>query len=537
MKSIDSTLRAHLDLTVTSLCTLWRITRQDGIEIYLTDHDVDIPFDDGDGEQTYLSDEGYSRTAVTNNVGLSVDNMDMQGIFSSIGVKEDEIRVGLFDYAEVKVNIINWSDTSQGAIKMRRGRIGQVSLNPSGAFSAELRGLVSPLSQNIVTNYQSECRVDLGSTACGVPIRPSVRIDTELVLVGEFRRVATKVLTPIAWGNTVGNHSFENSTAGIDVSNISRWTIVSGEWDITTTVDGLSADDGSQFLRGGQNSTQSQILQDVTLASFGLDLDSVDAGNVTASFSIRRANTDINDTGRVLVTFLDSLGAPIGTIYDSGTETITPVDTWATRSASIVAVPTTTRQIRIQLYSNLVTGTQQDSCFDTLDLTFSDTSTSNTFQDIYENIHYECITAGTTSGTEPVFDTTEPNETIDGTVTFIARNAWTRDGYIHETTNKFNFQVTYTEPRAIDEWFSGGAIVIESGPNTGSVREIKSWVESGGLLEIFIPMPFEITPGTKVKIYPGCDKRHTTCRTKFTNILNFRGEPFVPGTDALGGTG
>ena len=39
--------------------------------------------------------------------------------------------------------------------------------------------------------------------------------------------------------------------------------------------------------------------------------------------------------------------------------------------------------------------------------------------------------------------------------------------------------------------------------------------------------------GTDVKLTPGCDKRRETCRDKFTNIVNFRGFPFIPGEDWL----
>jgi uncharacterized phage protein (TIGR02218 family) len=34
-------------------------------------------------------------------------------------------------------------------------------------------------------------------------------------------------------------------------------------------------------------------------------------------------------------------------------------------------------------------------------------------------------------------------------------------------------------------------------------------------------------------IIAGCDKTLAICRDKFDNIINFRGDPFVPGTDAL----
>jgi hypothetical protein len=31
----------------------------------------------------------------------------------------------------------------------------------------------------------------------------------------------------------------------------------------------------------------------------------------------------------------------------------------------------------------------------------------------------------------------------------------------------------------------------------------------------------------------GCDKRLATCIERLANVLNFRGEPYVPGSDAL----
>jgi uncharacterized phage protein (TIGR02218 family) len=31
----------------------------------------------------------------------------------------------------------------------------------------------------------------------------------------------------------------------------------------------------------------------------------------------------------------------------------------------------------------------------------------------------------------------------------------------------------------------------------------------------------------------GCDKRLETCRDRFANTLNFRGEPHLPGNDLL----
>lgn len=46
-------------------------------------------------------------------------------------------------------------------------------------------------------------------------------------------------------------------------------------------------------------------------------------------------------------------------------------------------------------------------------------------------------------------------------------------------------------------------------------------------------MPLAPVPGTRVMITQGCDKRAETCRSRFKNMINFRGEPHVPGTDFL----
>jgi uncharacterized phage protein (TIGR02218 family) len=41
-------------------------------------------------------------------------------------------------------------------------------------------------------------------------------------------------------------------------------------------------------------------------------------------------------------------------------------------------------------------------------------------------------------------------------------------------------------------------------------------------------VPEELLLSKEIKIFPGCDKTLETCYTRFCNVLNFRGEPFVP---------
>jgi len=532
MKTISAGLSAHLGLATTSITTICRVTRKDNSNFYFTEHDADIRFDDGDGEQTYKAETGYIRTAITNRTGLSVGNMDLTGIFSSDGFLENELRAGLFDNAEIKFSVVNWKDLTNGALKLRRGTIGEVNLSSTGIFVAELRGLTSPLSQTIVTRYQAECRTNVGSATCMVPIKKPALTRNLPVLAGEIFIVPTLPLTGINFSNIANNPVFVQDTAEVDIQSINSWEIIAGKWDITATIAGLAPYFGGQFLHGGETATQSHLRQDTDLSLFGLNLAAVDAGNVTVDFSVQRANSDVDDTGRVLVTFLDAAKAPIGTCYDSGTEEISPIGAWVARGASSVTLPTTTRHIRVDLFSNLVTGIQQNSAFDGVDMTLADLTTTNTFFDVHEDRLYRCVTAGTTGGTIPAYDKTLGNLTTDGTAVFIAQDAWTRAATITEIIDRVTMRIEVSDARAVDGWFNYGSVYIESGPNAGLVREVKAWSATGGLLELFIETPLQLYPGTKIKLYRGCDRRSSTCRGVFNNIINFQGEPF-----ALGRTG
>ena len=273
------------------------------------------------------------------------------------------------------------------------------------------------------------------------------------------------------------------------------------------------------------------MYQDVELEKLGVATADIDAGNFTLDFSIYRANSDVDDTGRVLVQFLDSAQAVISAAYDSTDEEITPVDTWTLRSVSAVAVPATTRYIRCTLSHTLVTGIQSDTCFDNIDATLRDRVGTNAFQEVYENRVYKVTTGRMTAGSQPTYDTTIGNTTTDGTAVLTAQDSFTRDGHVTDVVGNRTIQIDYSDSRAVDDWFNGGVIVFDAGENYGVVLEINDWTETDGVLQTFLDFPFAPVPGTPVHVYPGCDKRITTCNTLFSNAINFRGEPYVPSTD------
>lgn len=80
-----------------------------------------------------------------------------------------------------------------------------------------------------------------------------------------------------------------------------------------------------------------------------------------------------------------------------------------------------------------------------------------------------------------------------------------------------------------DGVLSFGRLRWLSGERRGLSAVIAS--QKGTQLRLTTSVP--VAPGTSVEVTEGCDKRAATCRTRFANIANFRGEPHLPGMDLL----
>jgi hypothetical protein len=346
MKAVATALAAHLAGDVTTLATCWRITRADGVVFRFTDHNRDLVVD---GE-LYEASAGYSRTAIANDAGMGVDNLDVEGVFESAAVTEEELRAGLFDWSEVRIFLVNWADPSMGVLRLRRGWFGEVVLTEQGVFRTELRGLTQALAQRIGELYSPECRADLGDHRCRVPVWPAVIARETAYALGDHVRVAT--------GSGSGSAAFKNRL-------------------------------------------------------------------------------------------------------------------------------------------------------------------------------YRCVVAGTTATEAPAYDTTVGEQTTDGTAVLEAVEAWSRGGVVTDVIDRASFSAVIDELRATDGWFAGGVLTWESGANTGRSIEVKAWTQTTGRVELLLPMGYPISPGDVFRIHPGCDKRLDTCFSRFANILNFRGEPYVPGQDLL----
>lgn len=153
-----------------------------------------------------------------------------------------------------------------------------------------------------------------------------------------------------------------------------------------------------------------------------------------------------------------------------------------------------------------------------------------------QGVIFECTTAGTSGGTQPAFDLTPPNTTADGSVVWTARTAWTRPATIETVSDSTNFLlVSDVIATYADAWFEGGVCIWDTGANAGVVREIIGWTQATRGLALLAPPPFTPAAGDVLRLQPGCNHTWDRCGV-FNNRLNFRGEPLVPGANAIVGT-
>ncbi|MDB5714263.1 MAG: hypothetical protein JWO15_1660 [Sphingomonadales bacterium] len=79
--------------------------------------------------------------------------------------------------------------------------------------------------------------------------------------------------------------------------------------------------------------------------------------------------------------------------------------------------------------------------------------------------------------------------------------------------------------------FEFGSLRWVDGPNAGLGSMVVASV--GTVLTLREAPAFAVTGAVSVEITEGCDRRFTTCCTRFANAVNFRGEPHLPGNDLL----
>lgn len=113
--------------------------------------------------------------------------------------------------------------------------------------------------------------------------------------------------------------------------------------------------------------------------------------------------------------------------------------------------------------------------------------------------------------------------TVSGAVTAVIDSDTFRDNSTADIINK------------ADGWFSYGLLTWLTGNNAGRNVEVKKFTVSGSdfTFDLIEPMWDAIQVGDTFSVYAGCDKTFETCKTKFSNGVNFQGFQNIPNSDTI----
>ncbi len=190
MKIFGAGLTDHLAGDSTTLCYCWRIEREDETVFGFTDHDRDLVVDG----TTFLATTGITTTRMVQRLGLSVDNLDIEGVIDDESLTTSDIERGLFDNAVVDIYVVNWSDPTQFDL-LSRGSFGNARMVENG-FEVEFRSLSQRLNQPTGRTYQRTCDAKLGDGRCKFVVTPVV---AEVVSVSGHVVTLTEITQPNDW--------------------------------------------------------------------------------------------------------------------------------------------------------------------------------------------------------------------------------------------------------------------------------------------------------------------------------------------------
>jgi len=94
---------------------------------------------------------------------------------------------------------------------------------------------------------------------------------------------------------------------------------------------------------------------------------------------------------------------------------------------------------------------------------------------------------------------------------------------------------TFADDGRIGPYYQYGIITSRNGANNGESRDVKFSARNNSAVTITLQLPFAsaFVVGDTVVAQAGCDRTFTTCRDKFSNLINFRGEPYIPGNTQM----
>lgn len=143
-------------------CVLVRIELTNGTVVRLTTHDQDLSF----AGETFLAGNGVMAQPITKTADTSPDTTSIAGIADETLIKQEDLRVGLYDGADVVMYQVDWQDPAIYTV-IFRGTVVQTD-QEEAAWELRLASRKNVLQRSIGELYSPTCGDQLCGNRCGV---------------------------------------------------------------------------------------------------------------------------------------------------------------------------------------------------------------------------------------------------------------------------------------------------------------------------------------------------------------------------------
>jgi uncharacterized phage protein (TIGR02218 family) len=247
MRPITPAMQAHYARSSHTPAAMLRLDLKDGAKIGFTDHDIDLPFDLGDGEVTFLAGEGILPSDLELSEGLEAGNFEVRGPIGQT-VTREHIMGGRYRSAIAWLFEVNWADLTAGYTPLTLGFVSQARVE-GGAFIIEVRTEAARFEQVVGALTTPQCRTYYGSPLCG-----KVRESVDAVVTA----VTDEMLFTVGYDGDFPDGYFDQGTVSVlegpllntDEVDIHKW-LASGAIEMFTGfVERLAVGDTVRLFRG-----------------------------------------------------------------------------------------------------------------------------------------------------------------------------------------------------------------------------------------------------------------------------------------------
>jgi uncharacterized phage protein (TIGR02218 family) len=207
MKQLTTAMTALLEKETINLCWIFRVVREDGVQLGFTSHDRDLVIDG----ITYEAHGAMMPSTLESSADAAVNNLSTDGVIQSDLITVKDIAAGRYDGAKVVIAQVDWKHPNAGQILWGVFDMDKITYR-NGSYKADMlsgKNAIQRINGKLVSE---RCDVlDFGDHKC------------------KYDVAALDVVTTVAAG-TVDGSSIH--TAAADAPYAYGWLkIIGGEWD------------------------------------------------------------------------------------------------------------------------------------------------------------------------------------------------------------------------------------------------------------------------------------------------------------------